>query len=319
MNTPRSLFIALAMLAMASLARAELNEELAKKLFNPEANLEEFTKAADEASKGGASAQIIAEAKLVWGLRHKDTDYLAKVVPELEAVVDIFKKEDSAALGNVEDFKALIHYIKALDAARKGDSAAVKEHITEAFWLSPDQAGLFAQTVTFFRTQAKMAKVSVDMKTSLTNSKGESTTLTSVLGKNKAILLDFWASWCGPCMNLMPELKKKAAYLAKYGVVVAGMNTESDAAIAERTRVNKDMGDTLWLVEPKERPFSDLLSIDSIPRMVLLTPEGKVLFNGHPEDVALWAALKNVDPSIEQPQEASPPPASAPAAGEKKE
>jgi hypothetical protein len=33
--------------------------------------------------------------------------------------------------------------------------------------------------------------------------------------------------------------------------------------------------------------------------MVLLTPEGKVLFNGHPEDTALWAALKNVDVGIE--------------------
>ncbi len=315
MHTPRSLFIALAMLAMAGLARAEVNEELARKLFNPEANLEEFTKAAGEASKGGAPAQLIAEAKLVWGLRHKDTTYLSKIVPELEAVVEGFKTEDSAALGNVEDFKALIHYIKALDAAREGNGDEVKRHITEAFWLSPEQAGLFAQTITFFRTQAKMAKVSVDMKTSLTNSKGEATTLATVLGKEKAVLLDFWASWCGPCMNLMPELKTKAAYLSKHGVVVAGLNTESDATIAERIRVNKDMGDMLWLVEPKERPFSDLLAIDSIPRMVLITPEGKVLFNGHPEDVGLWAALKNVDASIEEPMEE----ASKPAPAEKKE
>lgn len=278
---------------------AEISEELARKLFNAQSTLEEFTKAADEASKAGAPAQLLAEAKLVWGLRHKDTAYLAKIVPELEAVAKDFKKEESAGLGSVEDFKALIHYIKSLEAAQKGDSAGAKLHITEAFWLSPEQAGLFADTIKFFRTQAKMAKVTVDMKTRLTDSKGAALTLGDVLGKNKAVLLDFWASWCGPCMELMPELKKKAAHLAKHGVVVAGMNTESDAAIAAKVRGEKGMADVVWLVEPKEKPFSDLLEINSIPRMVLVSPDGKVLFNGHPEDAALWAALKNVDATIE--------------------
>lgn len=308
MNSRRLLSVLAAAFIMAVPVHAQLNEELAKKLFNAETSLEDFTKTADEAAKAGTPAQLIAEAKLIWGLRNKNTAYLTKIVPELEAVADDFKKEDSAGLGSVEDFKALIHYIKALDAAIKGDSAGAKKHITEAFWLSPEQAGLFAQTVTFFRTQAKMAKVSVDMKTKITNSKGESLTLGSVLGKDKAVLLDFWASWCGPCMNLMPELKKKAAHLSKHGVVVAGMNTESDKAIAEKIRGEKEMKEVVWLVEPETKPFSDLLEISSIPRMVLLTPEGKVLFNGHPEDPALWAALKNVDPTIEPEQKATAEP-----------
>lgn len=306
MNPRRLLPILAAAFVSVGALRAELTEETAKKLFNPDATLEAFTKAVDEATKAGAPAQFVAEAKLVWGLRNKDTAYLMKIVPELEGVAKDFKKENSAGLGAVEDFQALIHYIKALDAAMKGDSAGAKEHITEAFWLSPEQAGLFAQTVTFFRTQAKMAKVSVDMKTKITNSKAENTTLTEVLGKNKAVLLDFWASWCGPCMQLMPELKKKAAHLAKHGVVVAGMNTESDPSIAEKVRKEKEMKNVVWLVEPAEKPFSELLDISSIPRMVLLNPEGKVLFNGHPTDPALWAALKNVDATIEEEKTVEP-------------
>jgi thiol-disulfide isomerase/thioredoxin len=199
----------------------------------------------------------------------------------------------------VDDFKALISYIKALEAAGKGDEEALKKHITEAFWLSPDQAGLFAQTITYFRTQAKMANVTVDMKTPITNSDKAATTLDAVRGKNKAILLDFWASWCGPCMELMPELRKNAAYLGEHDIAVAGMNTESDEGIADKVRDEKKMQDVTWLVEPKERPFSKLLDISSIPRVILLTPEGKVLFNGHPKDAALWVALKKVDASIE--------------------
>jgi hypothetical protein len=54
-------------------------------------------------------------------------------------------------------------------------------------------------------------------------------------------------------------------------------------------------------VEPPDRPYSKVFEIQSIPRMILLSPEGKVLFNGHPEDPALWAALKKIDASIEAP------------------
>jgi thiol-disulfide isomerase/thioredoxin len=144
-----------------------------------------------------------------------------------------------------------------------------------------------------------MVNVSIDMKLPITNSKAEATTLGDVLGKNKAVLLDFWASWCGPCMNLMPELRKKSEMLGKHGIVVAGMNTESDEAIADKVRGEKGMKDVVWLVEPKARPFSGVLDINSIPRMILLSPEGKVLFNGHPEDAALWTALKKLDTAIE--------------------
>lgn len=299
MNTRRILAIIAATFSLVGLLRAELNEALAKKLFDPQAPLEDFTKAAEEAAKSGAPAQIIAEAKLIWGLRHQDTAFLSKILPELETVAKNFKKEDSAGMGSVEDFNGLISYIKAMDAAAKGDEAGLKKHITEAFWLSPEQSGLFAETVKKFRTDAKMAKVSVDMNLPITNSKAEATTLTDVLGKNKAVLLDFWASWCGPCMNLMPELRKKAEHLGKHGIAVAGMNTESDEAIADKIRGEKGMKDVTWLVEPKTKPFSELLEISSIPRMILLSPEGKVLFNGHPQEPGLWAALKKVDAAIE--------------------
>jgi hypothetical protein len=77
------------------------------------------------------------------------------------------------------------------------------------------------------------------------------------------------------------------------------MNTESDEAIADKVRGEKDMKDVTWLVEPKEKPFSEPMEITSIPRVILLSPEGKVLFNGHPQDAALWAALKKVNAEIE--------------------
>ena len=153
-----------------------------------------------------------------------------------------------------------------------------------------------------------MVSLVVDLKLPLTNSMGEATTLHDQLGGKKALLLDFWASWCGPCMNLMPALKKKAQTLSAFDVVVVAMNkddpkdNETAESIAERIR--KEQNATLpWLVEPAERPYTKAFELDTIPRMVLLSPEGKVLFNGHPEDPALWVALKKINPAIQAPSD----------------
>ena len=301
---PSHLFslLVIAALSVCGLIRAEINEEITKKLFDQNISAADLDKAAEEALKSGAPKQLIAEARLVWGLQHQDNAYLAKILPELEAAAKSFKKEDSAGMGSAEEFNGLVSYIKALDAMNKGDEAAFKQHITEAFWLSPDQGQLFAGTISKHRTDAKMAGLKIDLKLPITTSKAEATTLGDQLGKNKAILLDFWASWCGPCMNLMPELRKKGAYLREHGIVVAGMNTESDEGIADKVRGEKDMK-MPWLVEPKSHPFSEALDIKSIPRMILISVEGKVLFNGHPQEPGLWAALKKVDAAIEMMKE----------------
>ena len=137
---------------------------------------------------------------------------------------------------------------------------------------------------------AKHAIVTVPMDLEIKTSKGEATTLAKLADGKKAVLLDFWATWCGPCMALMPELKKKAAKLAPQGIVVAGMNVENSPKKAERTRKKLKISFN-WLVEPKDEPFSGPLQVDSIPRMILVTPKGKVLFNGHPQDPGLAQAL----------------------------
>ena len=103
-------------------------------------------------------------------------------------------------------------------------------------------------------------------------------------------------------MQLMPELKKKAESLRAHGIVVAGMNKDDEKAeaVAEKVRGEQDI-EFPWLIEPIERPFTKSLEIDSIPRMILVGPDGRVLFNGHPQDPSLWSALQKLDPAIRAP------------------
>jgi thiol-disulfide isomerase/thioredoxin len=264
---------------------ASMAKEVLQKLFATSNSAEELTVLAKEANKLGVPRQQIIEAKLVWGLRKQDTDYLIKLLPEVEVLASNFDPSQAAVMPNAEAISSFVSYIRALRAQEHQDVEGFKKHILEAIWLQPGQANVFIQSIEKNRREAKMHAISVDLKTPLTDSMGEATTLGDLVAGKKAILIDFWASWCGPCMHLMPSLKK---------------DDENALSIAERIRKEQDMK-IPWLIEPAERPFTKQFEIDSIPRMILLSPSGKVLFNGHPEDPKLWDALKKLDSSIEAP------------------
>ncbi|MFM2169100.1 MAG: hypothetical protein RIS79_3471 [Verrucomicrobiota bacterium] len=276
-------------------------KEALQKLFAPSNSAEQLAELAKEANKLGIPRQQIIEARLVWGLRHQDAAFLTKMLPEVEVLAANFDPSQAAAMPNAEAVKSFASFIRALKAQDEKDAEGFKKHILEAIWLQPGQASVFIQSIEKTRREEKMAALAVDMKLPLTDSMGEATTLGDVLAGKKAILIDFWASWCGPCMQLMPSLKKKGESLPAHGIVVAAMNKDDENAlsIAERIRKEQDMK-IPWLIEPAERPFTKQFEIDSIPRMILISPEGKVLFNGHPEDPALWAALKKIDAAIEE-------------------
>ena len=275
-------------------------KETLQKLFAPSNTAEQLTELAKEANKLGIPRQQVIEARLVWGLRNQDTAFLTKLLPEVEVLASNFDPSQAAAMPNAAAIKSFASYIRALKAQEGKDAEGFKKHILEAIWLQPSQASVFIQSIEKVRREEKMAAISVDMKLPLSDSMGETTTLGDLVAGKKAILIDFWASWCGPCMQLMPSLKKKGDTLPAHGIVVAAMNKDDENALSTAERIRKEQDMKIpWLIEPAERPFTKQFEIDSIPRMILISPEGKVLFNGHPEDPALWAALKKIDAKIE--------------------
>lgn len=48
----------------------------------------------------------------------------------------------------------------------------------------------------------------------------------------KVVLINFWASWCGPCREEMPELKKMRSALAGQGFEVVGINIDKERSNA---------------------------------------------------------------------------------------
>jgi len=115
--------------------------------------------------------------------------------------------------------------------------------------------------------------------------------LKEIMGKHDAIALEFWASWCGPCMASIPGLLVKANKFKERGILVVGMNEEgvlSAKEVKEKKNVNIP-----WYVEKPDHELSKLLEIRFIPRMVIISHKGEVIYNDSPSnDRAIEAAFK---------------------------
>lgn len=282
----------------------EYDQEKLEKLYGEHADMEAFQKSFDEALESGIPRQVGLEAKFVFLNEREDRKGLGDAVAEFEAALKTYKPGEGFITTTNDEWAGLVSYCKALKAQLANDEAGFKKHISEAFWLNPQQGGIFGEVILAHKNKMAMATAVVDLALEIENSAKEKTSLGSLMKDKKAVLIDFWATWCGPCMERMPELQKMSDALAAHGVVVAGMNSEDaqsggSADVADVTLKAQKLN-LPWLLEPAGTPYSKLLRIDSIPRMVLVSPDGKVLFNGHPEDPELWVALKKVDAEIEE-------------------
>ena len=278
---------------------SEEAQDALQSLFDPQLDGNGFSAALKAASDSNIPQQVILEAQVIRHVfREPSTENAAASLAMLSSLLDLDEGYDpgiSPVFDSADEARAVVSYGNAVAAYEKGNIETMKKDITEAFWLHPEQAAVFGQLVTKYKTRLRMESLEVELERPITDYEGNETTLKKQIGDNKALLLDFWASWCGPCIQLMPALKEKAEYLKDFDVVVAGMNTDQQDGLSHAKRLREEQGFTTpWLCDSRLAPLQADLEIDSIPRMVLISPEGKILFNGHPEDPELWTALRKV-------------------------
>ncbi|MCH8840232.1 MAG: redoxin family protein [Planctomycetes bacterium] len=92
--------------------------------------------------------------------------------------------------------------------------------------------------------------------------------------KGKTILLDFWATWCGPCMAAMPQLQKVHESFEGKPVVVIGVNQQEDRTDVEEVVAEKGFQFTQLL--DADSTVGDAFLVSGIPQTVVIDTEGVV-------------------------------------------
>ncbi len=107
---------------------------------------------------------------------------------------------------------------------------------------------------------------------------GKTTRLSDYVGKGQYVLVDFWASWCGPCRHEIPNLKKIYEQYKSDKFTVLGVATWDEPA--NTLKAIEEDGVTYPQMLNAQKAGSDAYAIDGIPEIILFGPDGTILKRG---------------------------------------
>ena len=100
----------------------------------------------------------------------------------------------------------------------------------------------------------------------------------------QVVILDFWASWCGPCRVSMPALDRLWKEVRDQGVVLVGVSLDRSASDASNYLTSQGYEEmiALWESATASRAAALSYGVSGIPRTFIIDREGIIRFAGHP-------------------------------------
>ncbi|MFB3787283.1 MAG: DUF2092 domain-containing protein [bacterium] len=92
--------------------------------------------------------------------------------------------------------------------------------------------------------------------------------------KGQVVILDFWATWCGPCRQAMPVMEKVTSSFKDQGVKLIAVNLQEDAAIIQKFLKQMNLHPTVAL--DREGKVAEQYGVQVIPTTVLIGKDGTV-------------------------------------------
>ncbi|HUJ44712.1 MAG TPA: TlpA disulfide reductase family protein [Opitutaceae bacterium] len=106
------------------------------------------------------------------------------------------------------------------------------------------------------------------------------------------VLLEFWATWCGPCVASISHLNELQTKFRSSGLVIVGVSSEREAVVADFLKKNQVR--YAIAVDSTGRLFRTF-GVSAIPHAFLTDRRGTIIWEGHPyllQDAQIAAASK---------------------------
>ena len=105
---------------------------------------------------------------------------------------------------------------------------------------------------------------------------GNPVALSDYVGKGNYVLLDMWASWCGPCKDEIPNLLKLHNQYKDKGLTVLGLFVWDKE---ENLKKAMEAEGIVWpqIVNVGNMEVTDMYGVDGIPHIILFAPDGTIL------------------------------------------
>lgn len=98
--------------------------------------------------------------------------------------------------------------------------------------------------------------------------------------KGKVVVYDLWATWCGPCRKLIPEMNEWHEKLGD-DVVFIGISNEKPEVVQEFMKTTK-MSYSVGIDGDKK--LWEMTKVEGIPHVLVVSPDGIVRWQGFPGD-----------------------------------
>ncbi len=200
---------------------------------------------------------------------HEAIDSLYKAGEDYHIVVSNFIKEHKGDLCGA----FMLYDPMLLDMIKREELKELYEGMDENIKALPELEGVKKRIESEESTAE--GKMFTDFEATY---EGKTTKLSDYVGKGQYVLVDFWASWCGPCRREIPNLKKiyeqyKGDNFTVLGVATCDEPANTLKAIEEDSVTYPQMIDA-------QKAGSDAYAIRGIPHIILFGPDGTILKRG---------------------------------------
>ena len=101
--------------------------------------------------------------------------------------------------------------------------------------------------------------------------------LSEYVGHGQYVLIDFWASWCSPCIASFPFMKQLHATYKDRGLHIIGVSSDTDRNAWLKALDKHQLPWTALLSPDKKGSARELYGVTGIPTVILISPDGKII------------------------------------------